>query len=92
MPWMTPHIILKDRVKRKASMRPRLIAVDDHPASRKSDPTDAASMRPRLIAVDDGVRAVQVGFVARASMRPRLIAVDDRVSNSGTACSQKLLQ
>ena len=36
-----------------ASMRPRLIAVDDSTTPTHSEPPPCASMRPRLIAVDD---------------------------------------
>ena len=36
-----------------ASMRPRLIAVDDDLIANMIDPWYRASMRPRLIAVDD---------------------------------------
>ena len=37
----------------KASMRPRLIAVDDRSISAGLARIERASMRPRLIAVDD---------------------------------------
>ena len=61
-----------------ASMRPRLIAVDDIIPSKKPFEGIDASMRPRLIAVDDVGATLLLGYVAIASMRPRLIAVDDR--------------
>ena len=39
-----------------ASMRPRLIAVDDLKTRAEIGKINAASMRPRLIAVDDRVK------------------------------------
>ena len=41
----------------RASMRPRLIAVDDAEVRELAADVKHASMRPRLIAVDDGVGA-----------------------------------
>ena len=62
----------------RASMRPRLIAVDDEVLAWALSSGEAASMRPRLIAVDDEAgREARPGDDPRASMRPRLIAVDD---------------
>ena len=73
-----------------ASMRPRLIAVDDFSRAAALTQTSPASMRPRLIAVDD-VRAQHRG-VRRpaASMRPRLIAVDDPRSGRFLTTDRKL--
>ena len=45
-------LILND-MGREASMRPRLIAVDDAAGASIYCFTETASMRPRLIAVDD---------------------------------------
>ena len=60
-----------------ASMRPRLIAVDDREVLRRNLVPNEASMRPRLIAVDDQTKDKTQRTAATASMRPRLIAVDD---------------
>ena len=79
MPWMTREIRTGAGVVGCASMRPRLIAVDDERCFEVGRGLDGASMRPRLIAVDDAdARAVSV-HATEASMRPRLIAVDDSV-------------
>ena len=62
----------------QASMRPRLIAVDDANEQLDQMQIAQASMRPRLIAVDDGrTPAPERADLHPASMRPRLIAVDD---------------
>ena len=45
-------------MKNEASMRPRLIAVDDRIEGYRKRFNRAASMRPRLIAVDDNQIAV----------------------------------
>ena len=50
-----PHQML--RILLLASMRPRLIAVDDHIDVELVEPHRLASMRPRLIAVDDAAPA-----------------------------------
>ena len=74
-----------------ASMRPRLIAVDDHSPQSTQARRPAASMRPRLIAVDDEVAAALTVDPHFASMRPRLIAVDD-AGNQATATLAARLQ
>ena len=63
-----------------ASMRPRLIAVDDWNYMDLSNECCRASMRPRLIAVDDERWGPTPAQLRYASMRPRLIAVDDNGS------------
>ena len=72
----------------RASMRPRLIAVDDALVPDQLLESHIASMRPRLIAVDDAHEQVERSLLQLASMRPRLIAVDDRCG-SGVACCSR---
>ena len=92
MPWMTKQHKPKDKAKAVASMRPRLIAVDDYDGILWNDNLNKASMRPRLIAVDDiQYRQLHHSRQERASMRPRLIAVDDAVGVRG-AGGGKMLQ
>ncbi len=79
MPWMTPDHPLRQQPRVEASMRPRLIAVDDVAEGAGAGAAIAsASMRPRLIAVDDNPANFRLLVRVGASMRPRLIAVDDR--------------
>ncbi len=73
-----------------ASMRPRLIAVDDRlPLLDPANINGLASMRPRLIAVDDGTAGRERPKARGASMRPRLIAVDDPLDALVTAAPQR---
>ena len=77
MPWMTIVEAVEPAFCRVASMRPRLIAVDDQDVADALNYRLNASMRPRLIAVDDVSTVSVVSLQSGASMRPRLIAVDD---------------
>ena len=53
---MTLSEFARAEVDRRASMRPRLIAVDDPSFADAYQGAMEASMRPRLIAVDDPKR------------------------------------
>ena len=77
MPWMTAEVCEHGGKNDLASMRPRLIAVDDYGGFLRERQRNVASMRPRLIAVDDAQLGDELLIVRQASMRPRLIAVDD---------------
>ena len=52
-PWMTPDAVLPGPLGQRASIRPRLIAVDDVEVLAEDVSLGVASIRPRLIAVDD---------------------------------------
>ena len=92
MPWMTHLAQGGGQIGADASMRPRLIAVDDLIVKNAYDAYKGASMRPRLIAVDDRRRWADHRAARHASMRPRLIAVDDVLGCGGLVARKASLQ
>ena len=80
-PWMTDKMDGVIAKMENASIRPRLIAVDDVERLKSAVwHVETASIRPRLIAVDDISTGIFAISPYRASIRPRLIAVDDDVA------------
>ena len=73
---LEPHA--KQRRRRAASMRPRVIPAEDGNMQTTSDfPVILASMRPRVIPAEDDDMRQLVDHQVGASMRPRVIPAED---------------
>src|SRR5262245_33043443 len=77
-PWRNIAHRIRRAIRSRASMRPRLEAVEKRGHYASLGVSLCASMRPRLEAVEKQGAGRQIRRQQRASMRPRLEAVEKR--------------